>query len=152
MENKLYTFYLSMARGSVATAIRRFISPRFVVMFLVSLTFWYVAKLSHTYTTELDVKIRIEDQKFYVTCVVQGVGTNLLGYHIYKGGALRLNPDELKYRVVKAKDGERYMHIDKSSLSNVISVRYSDIKLISMSSLPDVLYSDDIKEYLQKDK
>ncbi len=150
MENKIYTTYQTIVRGSLFNSIKRFISPLFVVMFLAALIFWYVAKLSYSYTTELDVKVRIEDQHFFVTCVVEGVGTNLLGYHIYKGGAIRLNLDELKYRVIKDKDGKRYIHLDKNSLSNIISVRYSDIKLVSMSTPPNILYSEEIEEQIKK--
>ncbi len=152
MENKLYAIYQSVVRGSLVTSIRRFISPLFVVMFFAALIFWYVAKLSYTYTTELDVKIRIEDQNFHIACVVEGVGTNLLGYHIYKGGAVRLDINDLKHKIIKGKDGERYVHIDKSSLSNILSVRYSDIKLVSMSTPPNIRYSEQIEEQMNKSK
>ncbi len=140
--------YLSIVRGPVISAIRRFVSPLFMVMLLASFIFWFVAKLSHDYTTELEVKMRIEDQRFYVTCVVEGLGTNLLGYHMNRGGVMKLSLADLKHRVVKGQDADRYIRIDESSLSNMISVRYSDIKLVSIESLPDVLISEEIQEAL----
>ncbi len=140
--------YLSIVRGPVISAIRRFISPLFLVMLAASFLFWFVAKLSYNYTTELDVKVRMEDKGFVTTCVFEGVGTNLLGYHINRGGVIKLSLGDIKYRTVKGTDGEQYIRIDKAALSHMISVRYSDIKLVTIESIPDILISESIQEAL----
>ena len=51
---------------------------------------------------------------------------------------LRLPLSELKFRSVKAEDGEKFLKIDSLSLHNAISVRLSDIKVISVGSVPEI--------------
>ena len=62
--------------------VKNFISPVFIMLFVASFTLWYIAKLNYSYTTELDVKIRIGSNRFSVPCVVEGKGANLFGYVI----------------------------------------------------------------------
>ncbi len=151
MKTKIYTLYLSVVRGKVMGGVRRFVSPLFLVTLLASFTLWYVTKLHYTYTTEFEVEVQIEDQNFRTMCVVEGVGTNLLGYHIYKGSSMRIPLDELSYRTI-SRDKKKYLSIDKSSLSNAISVRYSDIKLISVGNHHEVQLSERIEKVLNDKK
>ena len=50
--------------------VRRYVSPVFIMLLVASFTLWYIAKLNYNYTTELNVKVRIGNQKFEVPCVV----------------------------------------------------------------------------------
>ncbi len=152
MEKKIHTIYTTVIRGQLLSTVRRFVSPLFLMMLFASLLFWYVAKLSYTYTTDLDVKMRIEDQKFETKCVVEGFGTKLLGYHIYRGGSIKLSLSDLKYKRVKGDDGNYYIRIDEGSLSTAVAMHYSDIKLISIGTPPDVLLSEEIEKSLERSK
>ena len=57
--------------------MHRYVSPVFLALLVASFILWYIAKLSYTYTTEQTVKVSVDGQPFEVTCVVEGVGTNL---------------------------------------------------------------------------
>ena len=63
--------------------MRRYVSPVFLALLVASFILWYIAKLSYTYTTEQTVRVSVEGQPFEVTCVVEGIGTNLFGYRVY---------------------------------------------------------------------
>lgn len=82
--------------------------------------------------------MNVDGERFKVSCVVEGVGTNLFGYRVYMSKRLRIPLSELKFRSVKAEDGEKFLKIDSLSLHNAISVRLSDIKVISVGSVPEI--------------
>lgn len=118
--------------------IRRSVSPVFIVMLVASFILWYIAKLSYTYTTEQTFRINIDGEKFEVTCVVEGIGTNLFGYRVYHDKSLRIPLSEL--RSACSYDEENYgkVIIEPQSLQNAISVRCTDIKIISIGDVPEI--------------
>ncbi len=118
--------------------LRRYISPVFLALLVASFILWYIAKLNYTYTTELPLQVNVDGEKFRVSCVVEGVGTNLFGYRVYMNKRLRVPLTELKYATIPASDGENRIKIDSLSLHNAISVRLSDIKVISVGSVPEI--------------
>lgn len=117
--------------------VRRYISPVFVMLFVASFILWYIAKLSYTYTTDYVAKLNIDGRQMDVPCVIEGLGTNLLNYK-YKLGSkrIRIGMDELDYRVVLSEDSVRVVRINPLSLQNALSVRISDIKIISIGEVP----------------
>ena len=117
---------------------RRSVSPVFIVMLVASFILWYIAKLSYTYTTEQTFRINIDGEKFEVTCVVEGIGTNLFGYRVYHDKSLRIPLSEL--RSACSYDEENYgkVIIEPQSLQNAISVRCTDIKIISIGDVPEI--------------
>lgn len=124
--------------------LKRYVSPIFIVLLVASFTLWYIAKLNYTYTTELDVKIRIADQRFSVPCVVEGKGTNLFGY-VISTSRLHIPLSELDYTVMReitdltsAPSDMVRLHLTTESVTNAISVRLSDIKIRSVGAIPDI--------------
>ena len=124
--------------------LKHYVSPVFIVLFVASFTLWYIAKLNYNYTTDLDVKIRIGNQRFEVSCVVEGKGTNLFGY-VISTHRLNIPLSELEYTVMRevtqigAAPSDRVrLHIKSESLKNAISVRLSDINIRSIGDVPDI--------------
>ncbi len=99
---------------------------------------WYIAKLSYTYTTEHDVRLLVDGQPLEVTCVVEGPGANLFGYKVYSNKTLRIPLSELKYEVLHGEGHEGKIHIDPQSLQKAVSVRFSDIKVLSVGHVPEI--------------
>ncbi len=130
--------------------LRHYISPAFLVMLTASFILWYIAKLSYTYTTDLDVDVKIGSQKVEVSCVVEGVGTNLFGYRLYKGGKLSIPLTELKYYRSSGLGDSGDLIVDPQSLRNAISVRYSDIKVVSIGEIPLLDISEEEEAKLLK--
>ncbi len=129
--------------------LRHYISPAFGVMLFAAFVLWYIAKLGYNYTTDLEIEVRAADSKFKVACVVEGVGTNLFGYRLYKGGKVSIPLKELSYtRSIDSRYND--IIIDPQSLQNALSVRYSDIKIKSIGSLPTIALSREREAQLIK--
>ncbi len=118
--------------------MRRYISPVFLSLLVASFILWYIAKLGYTYTTEQVMRINVDGRKFEVTCVVEGVGTNLFGYRVYMNKTLKVPLTELKFVDLVNEQGQTMLEIDRTSLQNAISVRMSDIKVISIGEVPQI--------------
>ncbi len=118
--------------------IRRSVSPVFVVLLIASFILWYIAKLSYTYTTDQVMRLNVEGNEFRITCVVEGVGTNLFGYSVYHDKVLRIPLSELRTKASYDEDTYGMLLIDPQSLQNAISVRCTDIKIVSIGDVPPI--------------
>ena len=118
--------------------MHRYVQPVFLVMFFAALIFWYIAKLNYTYSTRQDVRIEVDGVPFEVTCVVEGIGTNLFGYKVYSNKTLRIPLSSLKYRLSHEKGHEGKIILDSQSLQSAIAVQLSDIKVLSIDGVPEI--------------
>lgn len=122
--------------------MHKYISPVFISLFCASFILWYILKLGNVYTTDYDVLVNIDGETMRVPCVVEGIGTNLFGYRVYMHRELKIPLNDLKYKVEKMVDEEsgetlgNFYVIDPHSMHNAISVRFSDIKVISIGDIP----------------
>ena len=121
---------------------RSAVSTAFVILFCASFILWYILKLQYTYTTDYSVLVNIEGEQLRVPCVIEGKGTNLLGYRVNKHKEIRIPLSDLKYTFTsdpeESGDGaltNMYI-IDPQSMQSAISVRFSDIKVISVGAVP----------------
>ena len=115
---------------------KRSISPAFIAMFVASFVLWYITKLNYNYTTDYNVRLNISGEKIEVPCVIEGKGTNLFNYKFQLSKRLRIPLDELSYKPVEDDFGGMFLQIDPKSLQNAISVRVSDIKVVSLGDVP----------------
>jgi len=118
--------------------LHRYVSPVFLVMLVASFILWYIAKLSYTYTTEYTVSINTDGEKYKVTCIFEGVGTNLVSYHTSFGKSVRIPLSELKYKKSREEGHEEMLVIDPQSLQHAIAVRFSDVKVASIGAVPEI--------------
>lgn len=126
-------------KNDIIAWLRHYISPAFCVMFFAAFVLWYITKLSYTYTTDLNIDVEVAGSEFEVECVVEGVGTNLFGYKLYKGGEVTIPLNELRI----ARHDHNSIVIDSMSLLKALSVRYSDIKIKSIGAIPSIGMSHD---------
>lgn len=115
---------------------KKSISPVFIVMFVAAFIMWYITKLNYTYTTDYEVRLNISGEKVDVPCVIEGKGTNLFSYKFQFSKRLRIPLEELVYTAVPDDFGGMFLRIDPKSLRNAISVRVSDIKIVSLGEVP----------------
>ena len=115
---------------------KKSISPAFIAMFVASFVLWYITKLNYNYTTDYNVRLNIGGEKIEVPCVIEGKGTNLFNYKFQLSKRLRIPLEELSYQTVSDDFGEVFLQIDPKSLQNAISVRVSDIKVVSLGDVP----------------
>ena len=123
--------------------VRRAISPVYMVLLCASFFLWYIIKLQYTYTTNFSVLINVNGERLNVPCVVEGKGTNLLGYKVYTRRELKIPLSDLKYTVEYdyGDSGEMlgsWYNLDPQSVQNAISVIFSDIKVISVGDIPSL--------------
>ena len=118
--------------------LRRYVSPVFLALLVASFILWYLAKLSYTYTTEQTIRLSIDGQPVEISCVVEGLGTNLFGYRVYMNKTLRIPLAELQTAPSEEEGHEGKLIIDPQSLLHAISVRFTDIKVISVNSIPEI--------------
>jgi hypothetical protein len=115
---------------------KKSISPAFIAMFVASFVLWYITKLNYNYTTDYNVRLNIGGEKVEVPCVIEGKGTYLFNYKFQLSKRLRIPLEELSYQTVSDDFGEVFLQIDPKSLQNAISVRVSDIKVVSLGDVP----------------
>lgn len=118
--------------------MHRYVSPVFLALLVASFILWYIAKLSYTYTTDQTVRIDVDGVPFEVTCVVEGVGTNLFGYRVYMNKTLHIPLSDLKFTRSQEEGHEGKLILDPQSLQNAISLKFSDIKVVSLRSVPEI--------------
>jgi hypothetical protein len=133
-----------------AQKLRNYISPVFLAMLAVSFTLWYISKLNYTYTTDFNIKVKVDGERIVVPCVVEGKGTTLFGYGFYTPRRANIPLSELNYEVVETpyidENGvvdtlvvNRKAHISAISMQDAISVRFSDLKILSVGNFDDII-------------
>ncbi|MDE5637421.1 MAG: hypothetical protein K2I43_05300, partial [Alistipes sp.] len=78
------------------------------------------------------VTVSVDGEKVSVLCVVEGLGTNLLGYRINGDKQLSVPLAELRYRWSSDEELHGHIELDQQSLQDAIATRCSDIKVISI--------------------
>ncbi|MBR6655518.1 MAG: hypothetical protein IKL20_02805 [Alistipes sp.] len=127
-----------------AQKLRKYISPVFLALFAVSFTLWYISKLNYTYTTDFEIDVKIDNKRIDVPCVVEGKGTTLFGYALYVSRSTSIPLTELKYDTIPVFDDtdtvviKRLAHITPASMQDALSVRFSDLKIISVGKVEDI--------------
>ena len=129
--------------------LRKYISPVFLVLLGVSFTLWYISKLNYTYPTDFNIKVKVDGERIIVPCVVEGKGTTLFGYGFYAPRRANIPLSELNYDVIEVpvfnENGlidtlvkEYKVHISPISMQDAISVRFSDLKILSVGNFDDI--------------
>ena len=125
---------------------KRSISPVFIAMFVASFVLLYITKLNYNYTTDYNVRLNISGEKIEVPCVIEGKGTNLFNYKFQLSKRLRIPLDELSYKPVEDDFGGMFLQIDPKSLQNAVSVRVSDIKVVSLGDVPMLSMPEEMED------
>lgn len=127
--------------------MKSYVSPTFIMLMCASFIMWYILKLQYTYTTNYSVLVNIEGERLRIPCVIEGKGTNLLGYRVYMHREIKIPLNDLKYTIdsqvdVAAGAVVDSIIIDPQSIQSAISVRFSDIKVISVGDVPPLSMAD----------
>lgn len=121
--------------------LKSMISPAFVSFMCVSFLFWYILKLQYIYTTDFYAYLSVDGERLKVPCLVEGKGSYLLGYRLNRKEQ-KVSLSDLKYTIEQEHSDEdggvvkEWYVLDPQSVQSAISVRYSDIKVISLGDIP----------------
>ncbi|MCC8036189.1 MAG: hypothetical protein LIO77_09725 [Rikenellaceae bacterium] len=125
---------------NLKTETRKFVSPVFVALLVLSTLLWYLTKLSYTYQTQIPFTVEVEGNRFNVECVTEGTGYRLVSYKYFKKNVINLNFRDIQTTPSVIKSGS-YV-INPYSLQNAISVRTADMRIISVGDLPEITLQD----------
>ncbi len=115
---------------------RKFISPVFVGLLLLSTLLWYLTKLSYTYQTRIPFTVEIDDNRFRVKCVVEGTGYRLVSHRYFKKNQVSLDFRDIQTTPSVINNGS--FVINPYSLQNAISLCTADLRIISVGDLPEI--------------
>ncbi|MBO7300600.1 MAG: hypothetical protein J6U53_04230 [Tidjanibacter sp.] len=121
-------------------SVKKRITPAFLIMLALSLIFWYSGKLQYTYTTSIPITVSIEGERVRATCMVEGTGHNLLAARYFKRRVVKLQRFEVELLPVDSVSNT--YEITPTSLQNVLSVRNSNLKILSVSRMPFVVLDE----------
>lgn len=120
----------------VKKTTKQLVSPLFLFLFVLAAIFWYLTKLSYTYTATIPINIDLEGNRFRVECLAEGTGYRIMAHRMFirkyldiKSGDVELTP--------AAGSWESYI-VKPFSLQTALSRRYADIKIISVGEIPEV--------------
>lgn len=121
-------------------AIRKRITPAFLVALVLALIFWYSGKLQYTYTTTIPFTVEIEGDRVRTTCMVEGTGHNLLSARYFKRRVVKLQRFDVELLSV---DGvSNTYEISPTSLQTILSVRNPNLKILSVSRMPFIILKE----------
>lgn len=121
--------------------LKSWISPVFISFMCVSFLFWYILKLQYIYTTDFHAYLSVDGERLKVPCLVEGKGSYLVGYRLNRKEQ-KVSLSDLKYTIEQERSPEddgvvrEWYVLDPQSVQSAISVRYSDIKIISLGDIP----------------
>ena len=116
---------------------REYTSPVFILLLLLATIFWYIIKLSNTYTAEIPIRVQIGDNRFRVTCLAEGTGSRILAYRYLPGKEVVVKPADLQLTL--SPHNQDAFIINPFSLQNAISLKNSDVKFVSLGELPEII-------------
>ena len=117
----------------VKVTARRLSNPVFFMLLALSLGLWYIIKLSHVYTTEISIPVRIDSLLIPVRCSVEGVGYQILRHKIApKKNGVVISSDDIAITPSATVSG--IYDISPFALQNAISSQISDLRIKSVKS------------------
>lgn len=126
----------------IKATVRRFSNPVFFALVLLSLILWYVIKLGHTYTTTINIPVRIDSTYYAVRCNVEGVGYNILVHKMApRRNIVKLSSDNVAVTPSTITPGA--YEVSSFSLQNMISTKISDLKILSVESPVEIEFPAD---------
>ncbi len=120
----------------VWSRLRKYISPAFLVILGLSFLFWYTLKLQSVYTAEVPVRFNIEGTLLRANVVVEATGYKILSQRYASRKEIPLTWDDIE--ITSSSIDPRAVVISPLSLQNIISLRYTDLKIVSMGNIPEV--------------
>lgn len=121
----------------ISAWFRKSVSPAFLLMLLLSTILWYLTKLGYTYTAAIPVSVDIEGNRFKVECMAEGTGYRIVAHRFLKHKTIAVPISDLN--ITPSVLNEGWFTISPHSLQNAISLRNSDIRIISIESIPDII-------------
>lgn len=119
------------------TQLRKFVSVPFLIMLFLAFSLWYAIKLGYTYQAEVPFEVVVDGHEFKVKCMVEGQGARLFARRLYGNNEIILDWGDLDVSTSAANPGA--VVISPYSLQNAISAQSTDIKVLSVGPVPEIV-------------
>ncbi len=126
---------LNITGDSVRKVAREALSPTFIFILLSSALLWYTSKLSHEYTTDIPLGIRIDGQKYRIAVTIRGRGSHIMAQRLSLKSRLGFTLDELSSR--RSTETPGALIIAKTSLQNAINSKINDLVIVQVTEAPE---------------
>jgi hypothetical protein len=120
---------------------RRDVAGVLVPCLLISTVLWYFIKLSYTYTAEIPVDVVVDGQHIRVQCVVESTGYRLVAHRYLLSNDIELSLSDIE-AAPSVVNKNSYV-LDPFSLQHIISERNSDLRVISVGEIPEIVIKDE---------
>jgi len=120
---------------------REYTSPVFILLLLLSTILWYIIKLGDSYTAEIPVWVRVEDNRFRVMCVAEGTGSRIFAHRYLPRKDIKVRATDLQ--LTPSTHNKDQFVISPFSLQNIISIRNSDLRIVSLGELQEITLPSD---------
>ncbi len=124
------------ARANNPKPRRRLVLAALLPCLFLAFTFWYIIKLSHTYTASVPVTLRVEGTRLRVDPMVEATGYRLFLYRYITRSRLEASLEQLG--AVPSAITEGNWVVDPLTLQNFISVNNSDLRIVAMGEVPEL--------------
>lgn len=112
---------------------RRLSNPVFFMLLALSFGLWYITKLGHVYSTQINIPVRIDSTNYSVRCSVEGLGYQILVHKIApRKSTIILSGDNIA--VTPSATAPGVYEISSFALQNIISTKVTDLKIKSVDS------------------
>jgi hypothetical protein len=116
--------------------LRQALSPTFLIVLLGAAMLWYISKLGEEYTTEIEMGIRIDGQKYRLGVIVNGRGSAILAQQLSLKSRVDLTLDELSPRPSRETLGA--LTITPASLAKAINnKKISGLTVMEVTDAPE---------------
>lgn len=119
----------------IRKGLRQLLSPAFILILLGSCLLWYTSKLGHEYTAEMPINVRIDGQKYRITAMVTGRGSQIVAQRLSLKSRLEITLDDLSYRASRETEGA--LIITPASLARAINDKISDLVIDEVIEAPE---------------
>ena len=110
------------------------ITSAFLIILGLTVVLWYASKLKYTYTAKIPVVVTIGDDRHRLECLVEGTGHNIVSARYFKRKKIKLKYADVQ--LVEVDGMENTYEVVSSSLFDALSMRFSDLKVVSVGNYP----------------
>jgi hypothetical protein len=115
--------------------VRQALSPTFLIIVMCAAVLWYISKLGGEYTTEMEMTIRIDGQKYRPTVIITGRGSAILAQQLSLKSRLAFTLEELSPRPSRETLGA--LTITPASLAKAINGKITDLTIMQVTNAPE---------------
>lgn len=128
--------------NKISAFFKKYISPVYLVLLLLTLILWYLTQLSYTYTAMIPIDLNIAGNRIEVEGMAEGSGYRIIYHRMFKRGTMQVSLRDIHLTPSRTEEG--YYEVSPGSLQNLINARNNDLRLVSIGEIPPIKINNNI--------